>query len=53
MPRYAVHVFCDACSVPHPMGISVSLNEEVAPVQSVGDVYDGRELPHADRDTPE
>jgi hypothetical protein len=45
MPTYSVHMFSDECSVPHPMGIAIQLNEELAPDQSIGDIYDGRELP--------
>jgi hypothetical protein len=45
MPRYMVHVFCNECSVPHPTGIVIERPEEIGPDQSVGDAYDGRELP--------
>ncbi len=45
MPRYSVFVFCDECSIPHPMGIAIVLEEALDPTQSIGDLYDGRELP--------
>lgn len=47
MPNYSVYMFCDACSTPHPMGIGVVLDEEIASDQSIGDIYDGRELPES------
>jgi hypothetical protein len=43
--RYDVLMFCDACSVPHPMGIGVWSRRVVDPDQSIGDQYDGRALP--------
>jgi hypothetical protein len=45
MPMYMVHVFCNHCSQPHPSGIAVNLAEDISKTQSVGDIYDGRELP--------
>ncbi len=45
MPQYMMHVFCNECSVPHPAGVVIESKEDIAPDQSVGDVYDGRDLP--------
>ena len=45
MFTYSVYAFCDECSVPHQMGITIQLAEELSPTQSVGDIYDGRDLP--------
>jgi hypothetical protein len=42
---YVIHVFCDECSVPHPAGIAIQSEELLSPEQSVGDIYDGREVP--------
>jgi len=43
--RYMIHVFCNECSVPHPTGIVIENDEVLAADQSVGDIYDGREVP--------
>ncbi len=40
-----MHVFCNECSVPHPSGIVIERDELLASDQSVGDIYDGREVP--------
>lgn len=46
MPHmYMVHVFCDECGVPHPTGVVIASDELISPDQSVGDVYDGRDVP--------
>ena len=45
MAQYDVYVFCDACSVPHRMGISIELNDGPAEEKSIGDTYAGRDLP--------
>lgn len=45
MPEYSIHLFCDACGVPHPLGIGIQSKEELHPGQSLGDIYDGREMP--------
>lgn len=51
--RYMMHVFCDECSVPHPAGIVIEQKELLSQEQSVGDIYDGREVPVADCDDDE
>ncbi len=43
--NYQIAVFCNECGVPHPTGIALQADELIYPDQSVGDVYDGRELP--------
>jgi hypothetical protein len=43
--RYMMHVFCNECSVPHPAGIVIELKELLSADQSIGDIYDGREVP--------
>ena len=43
--RYMMHVFCNECSIPHPAGIVIERAELLSPDQSVGDIYDGREVP--------
>jgi hypothetical protein len=43
--RYMMHVFCNECSVPHPTGIAIEREELLAADQSIGDIYDGREVP--------
>ena len=43
--KYMMHVFCNECSVPHPAGIVIERKDLLASDQSVGDVYDGREVP--------
>jgi hypothetical protein len=45
MPTYMVHVFCNECGQPHASGIVIERPEEILPNQSIGDVYDGAELP--------
>jgi hypothetical protein len=40
-----VHVFCNECSVPHPAGIVIEREDLLASNQSVGDIYDGLEVP--------
>jgi hypothetical protein len=43
--KYMVHVFCNECSVPHPAGIVIEREDLLASNQSVGDIYDGLEVP--------
>jgi hypothetical protein len=43
--KYMMHVFCHECSVPHPSGIVIECDELLASDQSVGDIYDGWEVP--------
>jgi hypothetical protein len=43
--KYMLHVFCNECSVPHPAGMVIERDELIAADQSVGDIYDGREVP--------
>ena len=45
MAKYSVYVFCDECSIPHPMGITIALDDGPADKASIGDVYAGRALP--------
>ncbi len=45
MAQYVVNVFCDECSVPHPMRISIELDDGPAEEKSIGDTYTGRDLP--------
>jgi hypothetical protein len=45
--RYLMHVFCNECGVPHPTGIAIERDELLSPTQSVGDIYDGVEVPPA------
>jgi hypothetical protein len=45
MPQYTPFIFCNECSTPHPAPILIKLDEEIAPDQSIANVYDGRELP--------
>jgi len=43
--RYMIHVFCKECSEPHPTAVVMHRDEEISPTQSVGTVYEGREVP--------
>lgn len=45
MSRYAIHVFCDECSAPHPMGVSVVLNDGPPQRASIADHYAGKTVP--------
>jgi hypothetical protein len=45
MPIYSVHLFCAACGRPHPLTLGIQTKDEISSAQSVGDVYDGREMP--------
>ena len=45
MPRYMMNVFCNECSQPHPTGIVIQRPEEIDPTQSIGEIYDGRDVP--------
>jgi hypothetical protein len=45
MAKYSVHVFCDGCGDVHPMGIAIELPDGPANRASIGDVYQGRDLP--------
>jgi hypothetical protein len=47
MPHYTPFVFCNECSKPHAAPILIKLEEEIAPDQSIANIYDGRELPTA------
>lgn len=40
-----IHVFCKDCSEPHPTGLVIYRDEEISPKQSVGDAFEGREMP--------
>lgn len=42
---YMIHVFCNECGIPHPSGIAIQRDELLAADQSLGDIYDGREVP--------
>lgn len=43
--RYMIHVFCTGCSERHPTGIVIYRDEEISPTESVGDVFQGRDVP--------
>jgi hypothetical protein len=43
--RYMIHVFCTDCSEPHPTSVVVYRDETISPTESVGDVFEGREMP--------
>lgn len=43
--RYMIHVICKECSEPHPTAVVIYRDEEISSTQSVGDLYEGRELP--------
>jgi rubrerythrin len=45
MAKYNVFVLCNACGDLHPMEIFVMLENGPAAKQSIGDRYDGKELP--------
>jgi hypothetical protein len=45
MAKYSVHVFCDECGDVHPMSIVIELADGPADKASVGDTYQGRNLP--------
>ncbi len=45
MTRYALSVFCDECSAPHPMGVSVLLTDGPPEKASVGEYYAGKTVP--------
>jgi hypothetical protein len=43
--NYAVHLFCDACFESHPLGITITLAEEMSNGQSTAQTADSHELP--------
>jgi hypothetical protein len=45
MATYGVYVFCDECGEVHPMGIAIELSGGPVEKASIGDVFQGRELP--------
>ena len=45
MSRYAIHVYCDECSVPHYTGVSVVLNDGPPEQVSVASHYAGKSVP--------
>lgn len=45
MAKYAVYVFCDACSDVHPMHINVTLNDGPAERESIGNTWAGKAMP--------
>ena len=45
MSRYAIHVFCDECSAPHYMGVSVVLNDGPPQRASIAEHYAGKTVP--------
>jgi len=45
MAKYAVQVSCPECSGQHDTGIKLSLQDGPADEQSIGDYYNGKELP--------
>ncbi len=47
MARYDVHVFCDFCSDNHRMPIVVTLDDGPAERDSIGNHWEGKELPES------
>ena len=45
MPMYTPFVFCNECGKPHAIPIRITLPQEIAPDQSIANIYDGREVP--------
>ncbi len=45
MAQYEVHVFCDECSIPHPAGIVMRLEDSNFDKASIGDLYNGKDIP--------
>lgn len=45
MSRYAIHVYCDECSVPHYAGVSVVLTDGPTEKASVASHYAGKTVP--------
>ena len=45
MAKYSVQVSCPECSGQHDTGIKLNLQDGPADEQSIGDVYNGKELP--------
>ncbi len=45
MNRYAIHVYCDECAAPHPMGVSVVLSDGPAEKTSISTHYAGKTVP--------
>ena len=45
MAKYSIYAFCNECSEPHPMKITLSLDDGPPEKASIGDAYAGRELP--------
>jgi hypothetical protein len=45
MAKYEIHVFCDDCCREHFWGISVELDDRPADKQSIGDTYNGKDVP--------
>ena len=43
--RYMIHVFCKECSEHHPTGVVIYRDEDTSPKRSVGDIFEGREMP--------
>lgn len=45
MPQYSVHFFCDECGEPHPLGVSLPLDDPNFDKRTINDIYAGRDLP--------
>lgn len=45
MAQYAVYFFCNECGDTHDLGISIGLDDGPADETSIGDTYNGKELP--------
>lgn len=45
MSKYDVYVFCDECSVPHPTGIVINIDDGPRSRASIADLYANRNLP--------
>lgn len=45
MPKYAVYMFCDVCSQPHPMGVAIEREGPPPANMTLGDAYSGGDFP--------
>ncbi|MBP6002846.1 MAG: hypothetical protein KA746_05380 [Pyrinomonadaceae bacterium] len=47
MTKYDVHVICDQCGQPHPVNVSLDLDDETLNKTPLADHFAGRTLPAA------
>ncbi len=45
MAKYELYVFCDECSIPHPMGNLIDIYDGPVDKASIGDFYADKEIP--------